>query len=728
MIIRGMRADFGVLRGAELRPGEGLTVIEGANESGKSTWCAFIRAMLYGISSTERDTKTSLADKNRYRSWQGGEMSGSMKLSSVLGEITIERRGSSTAPFRELKVYRADGTPLIIGESELAQRLLGVGKDVFEKSAFIVNPEIGGGGGEIEKRILSLVSSGSEEVSVSEAESRLKAWQRGLRFNKTGSLPKLEEEAAGLKAALELISDKAEALERVREKAESAAREVARLEAELEAHTALAAAETAKKRAAALSALEKAEIEIAAAKTLIPKGSSPDELRKLLSALDTLKSIERYIAGRRARTAEHRQKAEELQNLAKRAAPFFGCTAEDAMMMAERDAAAAAALSLPPDKDGLLWIILIAAALLGAAAMLLKPILALLPIAAGIMLAAIRMARRKAEFKTRLGKLKQLQDKYAALTHDDIKSVAAAYRELLKRRDDALEAVGAEERENAGLARDDGTRARLSVLFGRLEDSETAARIAEALSAYARLSSAEGDKRAAQATLDALPEAPALDEGLAPVVTMSREDAENGLTAAKKRLGLLREEAAGIEGSIGGAGVPAEIERKLNALDERKAELEKHYAAISLALNALKQTDEALRERFSPPLNAAASAIFAELTGARYGKVLVSKELEAKAEEASVIGLRRALELSRGTADQLWLSVRLALCDMILPKETNPPLVLDDALITYDKERLGRALDYLLRLSKTRQILLFSCHDREARALEGCPGVTHIRL
>ena len=46
------------------------------------------------------------------------------------------------------------------------------------------------------------------------------------------------------------------------------------------------------------------------------------------------------------------------------------------------------------------------------------------------------------------------------------------------------------------------------------------------------------------------------------------------------------------------------------------------------------------------------------------------------------------------------------------------PLVLDDALVHFDGERLALALDLLKELAKTRQILLFTCQNRERLYLE----------
>ena len=74
--------------------------------------------------------------------------------------------------------------------------------------------------------------------------------------------------------------------------------------------------------------------------------------------------------------------------------------------------------------------------------------------------------------------------------------------------------------------------------------------------------------------------------------------------------------------------------------------------------------------------------------------------------------------LSRGTVDQLYLALRLALCDMLLSGDEPCPIVLDDALINFDDTRMGYALDVLREIAQRRQILLFTCHSREKRYIE----------
>ena len=91
MLIRRMTAVFGKLQGQTLELSNGLNIVQAPNETGKSTWCAFILAMLYGINSRERDKSGSPADKTRYTPWNGAAMSGKMDCEVDGQRITLLR-------------------------------------------------------------------------------------------------------------------------------------------------------------------------------------------------------------------------------------------------------------------------------------------------------------------------------------------------------------------------------------------------------------------------------------------------------------------------------------------------------------------------------------------------------------------------------------------------------------------------------------------------------------
>jgi hypothetical protein len=172
----------------------------------------------------------------------------------------------------------------------------------------------------------------------------------------------------------------------------------------------------------------------------------------------------------------------------------------------------------------------------------------------------------------------------------------------------------------------------------------------------------------------------------------------------------LQSQLSRAEGALSQMGEPELLEARQAELDGKIAERTAEYDAISEAMDALDQANSQLRERFSPALNREASRIFAELTGGTWSELALSKDFSASISGDGPLP-RSALYLSAGTADQLYLAVRLAMCQLTLP---DCPILLDDVLANFDDARAEKALSYLKELGSQRQILLFSCHQREA--------------
>ena len=206
-IIR-MKATFGGLDHRELELKEGLNIIEAPNEGGKSTWSAFLRAMFYGINTKERDKQGYIAEKNRYQPWNGGAMEGVVELEWKGEGITLRRGPKGNTPFGKFEaVYTDTGEPVgFLTAENVGETLIGAPREVFERSAFV-----GQGGAAIdgapalEARIAALASSGEEDVSYSQVERRLRDWLNRRKHNKTGLIPKLEEELAQGSALLERL-------------------------------------------------------------------------------------------------------------------------------------------------------------------------------------------------------------------------------------------------------------------------------------------------------------------------------------------------------------------------------------------------------------------------------------------------------------------------------------------------------------------------------------------
>ena len=237
MMIKRLDATFGKLEGESLELHDGLNVISAPNESGKSTGCAFVRAMLYGVDSSERQKAGFLPDKMRFAPWSGSAMQGSMQLESGGRDITITRTTkTASAPMREFSAVYTGTSVSVEGlnGNNAGEMLTGVSRDVFRRSAFVEQGKVAvTHSAELEKRISAIVSSGDEDCSFTEADGRLRQWQRKRRFNRHGRLPELEDELSHKKQLLAELSDAAQQRENMSAELERAKQECERIEAEV---------------------------------------------------------------------------------------------------------------------------------------------------------------------------------------------------------------------------------------------------------------------------------------------------------------------------------------------------------------------------------------------------------------------------------------------------------------------------------------------------------------
>ena len=113
MRIYKMTATFGKLENQTLTLEPGLNIITAPNEWGKSTWCAFLMAMLYGLDTREKTTKSSLAAKERFAPWSGSPMEGRIDLNWQGRDITIQRQTKRRVPLGEFRAFEtASGVPV----------------------------------------------------------------------------------------------------------------------------------------------------------------------------------------------------------------------------------------------------------------------------------------------------------------------------------------------------------------------------------------------------------------------------------------------------------------------------------------------------------------------------------------------------------------------------------------------------------------------------------------
>ena len=725
MKIKTMTAAFGKLQGERLTLEPGLNIITAPNEGGKSTWCAFLRAMFYGIDTRDRDRKGHLAEKNHYQPWSGAPMEGEITLEWQGRDITIRRGPRGTVPFGSFSaVYTGTEEPVPgLTADTCGQMLLGVGREVYERSAFI-----GQSGSlairsapELEARIAALVSSGEEDVSYSQVERQLKEWLNRRKVNKSvGRIPQLEGERAELAQSvgeLQQLNDQINQLEGERAQAK---RRHAFCTQQLERYKAIAQQKLDRQYTQALTDENQAQAQLDALLSEQARfGTLPsrEALKRAQGELAFLKALEPEIR----LGQEELEAAQQALERARQAAQdnlFPGMTGEEAVRKGEQDResyrAGVAKRAASRRNAALLQVV---GVLAGAALAVFGPLWWLGPIAYAVCAAASAVvfaggtkAGRQAE---------QILARYGVDQVEDIAALAGNYQQRVTAADQAAQQVrmiqgGLKDRQ----ARLENSRRDLfqfvhtfapevKELFGVSAALSRALNLGERETlARSRLEGAQRLTQALQAQGGReLTEETELSQPTLPLEQAAQETGR--LQVELERLDRALNQARGKQQALGD---PAALSAQLEQVEEELSRRNREYQAISIAMDTLKQADAQLQQRFSPQLNRAAGALLDRLTGGKYHTLSLDKQLDASAAGERDVLPHSALYLSKGTVDQIYLAVRLAVCDLCLP---DAPLVLDEALASFDDGRAQRALELLRELAQQRQILLFTCHNRE---------------
>ena len=725
-----LNATFGRLEQQELRLHPGLNLICAPNESGKSTWSAFIRTMLYGLSTRDRGP---LADKNRYAPWSGAAMQGRMELTADGHAYTLLRDTRRAAsPMGGFScTYTGTATP-VEGLTALnaGEQLLGVPREVFERSAFIGQNALAvQHDTELERRISALITTGEEDASYTESYERLKKQLNRRRSNRTtGQIPVLEREIDQLQETLREVDALQQQARQAQEETDALERRAAALQRQATQQQAQQRQERVNAYRNAVQAAEDAQHRADAlphAAAALPEDTALSLLEGQAAALPP--ELSALAENRRA--AEDTRRAAEAARAAWEAHPLYP---DDAAALERR------ADAIVPEKAPSPFLPFFTGSLVVVATVLAFLIRSrgLLPFCLFLTMAGLGVISTLLAVKFRRQAIVERKN-FAAQQRAALEEQIAEYLPLRQQAADDAEAA----RRAKALADDaeESCRARLTALLVQvrrfapeaagLSDAQTA--LAEMRRRRSALTAAQQQAREAALYRDALrgqlTEAE-LSQPAAIIAPDTAEDVTEALAQAQQALTEARRRYDTLLGRIRALDSSSDLTVQLSQKQEELARLQEEYDAIALAMAALEQANTTLQNRFSPALGARAAEIFAALTAGKYDKVLLSSDLSLSAEAAGDPMSRSIQQLSQGTADQLYLAVRLAICDMVLPAEKHVPLVLDDALVTFDDDRLLAALDYLLAESRNRQILLFTCHDRERAYLQGKENVTVTEL
>lgn len=175
----------------------------------------------------------------------------------------------------------------------------------------------------------------------------------------------------------------------------------------------------------------------------------------------------------------------------------------------------------------------------------------------------------------------------------------------------------------------------------------------------------------------------------------------------------------------------SQVEERIFRLEGVEASMSRTYEALKLARTTIDLSFDELQEDFGPRLNQLTAHNLSLLTGHKYKKVKVSRDLDLAVSQGEDSPAYSWQHLSGGTIDQAYLALRLAIIELVIQKDGTLPLFLDDVFAQYDDERATLGLAFLKEKTRGQdpgQTVLFTCHRHLVEKAEKLGGIHILSL
>lgn len=753
-------ASFGKFKNKQIEFSDGFNLIYGENEMGKTTVMEFIKMMFYGSKVKGGDSVTN--PRKRYMPWNSDNMAGSIEFTHGGTFYRLEREFKGGNSTDKVTLWNLDTgkSENFSGSDEIGAKFFGISAGAFEKSVFIANDPAfsadASADAEINARLSKLTASYDDDTSLQQVASHI-ADAENMLLTKTGrggSIIKLEAE----KSALIAEQAENEALCREREELEQ---QVDELRAEIAKITDLrkdyferikdsekselkeklnqfiSAAEMyeqtengiknengelitneildeASEKLSKLKAYEAENITIGEEVIALT-----DEINKL-SHFDNKNQVEELEKGKSELLAEF----EECEAKIKEAEMnIMSASNEKENMKSKPNAALIIAGAL------LLAVGIVLAftvnnycaglCLLGAALTIFGILKKKKTDSSKIQdeISAFEAQKQKfTEQKNAVsGKMQELSEKLNSACVDSSaneKLIDAKRQENIRKREKQLENV----------SKCDAIRRELFALltpFGCPENSLSAEKfIKNAAASLSQLQvlRVKAENAAVGTKCVNLKEA---KEKLALLGEISSNENSADL---KEKLAKATEDKAALENKLAALTskaknafknlkTPIEYTREIENIDEKISSQKSYYEVLKIAHDALNTASARLRRNFSGIIETRALEIFSGITNGRYTDVAVSENFDINLQSETDFGSHNVLNMSRGTVDQAYFALRLALYENIGKENGGLPIFLDDVFSQYDDMRAEQGFKYLSGYSENGQIIFFTCHS-----------------
>lgn len=748
--------SFGKLNGKRISFSDGVNIIEGGNESGKSTICAFIQFIFYGLPS-----KT--AEKLRYISWDTSLASGSIVVKDKGIRYRIEREvicatsEDGKPMFRErCGIYDAETNMMCFKSRSPGEVFFGVSSSVFESTVYIRqtgNTAIGGSslGDEAE----NILFSGNERLNTGQALSKLDSARVFLlhKNRKGGKIFDLEEKRnlieTRLKNAQTCESDiiSLEGSHRLlTDKTENTKKIICEVQAELDEFDRYSIKKSYLNRKQEKENLIKAEEKLAILKKSPEHAGIEIGDPAYMGMLEKQQS-EMLLAVSRYKDAQKdlNDANTKIEKMGKKLSIFANLGAEDPekrdMLMdkMELNQKKLARCNFTGIIFGMVAVFALLLALIfrGASSFeflkYLSVTLCLLCAAAS----AYTILMKKHDYKTEIEAIcgqfgcenyEDFKELVKASSEDEaymiflrgireektekFKEVSVALSTLNKRIVSILKKAAFTIYEDAGVS------LRAAIEECRRRQSDVKALEYEIVERKNKIESIENGLL--EYPTDYLKEAYGAEYDEAKMSTFNLMEKKQELNSLKDTLAVYVNRIHQIEVELSALRAvstdPTAIAEEIAALDGEIDSLTKKWSAYMLAIEALNTASGKLREGISPKLAKNAGKLFSAMTDGKYEAISVDTDFALSFSDGSA--MREAACLSAGTGDLAYICLRMALIELLY-KRSVPPFVFDESFSRMDDERIEKVLTLVSKYAqKNYQTILFTCHSRERNAFQ----------
>ena len=748
MILKSLHIiSFGGLRNRDIDLSRGVNVIDGANESGKSSAAMFIKFIFYGLSS--RATKAGASERQRYINRDTNQASGFIIAQTAHGQqYRLERTliASDDGPLRErIRIINQETGETVSGQNP-GEYFFGVPEEVFTGTCFVaqadaVKPAITGIGkssGSSKGAVENLLTSADENVDIARAVKKLDNERRELLYKNGngGEIAELKKKRAAF--AEEMASSAEQAAEIIN--TSSSLEDIKQRISELE--------ETKQKYDNIFSALDKITVK----RRIDAADQTRERIARLKTAVnaiddsplgngfeDTLLEAERDIYEYDEECIAYDEKLPELSVPAEDV-PDFEETV-DHIYRASFSARLMTGLCF-----GMLIPLLLAAGMfaflyfMNIDALLIPVGVAAISIVFWVVF--LILATKKRHYLRRLFAEWEIDspDDIELAVQDKIDHIAASNSAAIEKErmdeslaaaklrfdaaesniynlaeaaniepsDDIYETIDALKQvcENTKIERDELT-AKIENLSGRLEvlnEQLDGIDIASAeLEAHTALASEYGTFAAG------------LDNAGIKNTIKEREFTEGALRSAQKRCSALEEKLLSL-GKL--SHTPDQLATLIDAADRRIEELTLRHDACELARSALIKAGESMRSGVIPKISEAASQIISGATG-KYNRLIIDGTFTCGL--SSDTDTVTSEYLSHGTGDLAYVALRIALADEVFRTE-KPTIIFDESFAHIDGTRIKNVMRMLSMRESEHQYIVFTCRADETNAARtlGC--------